>query len=327
MFNKKNLLTYCLAAGLILMAILVVMAGCKRTSTTIDPARSYGSISPGNKIEQYNNPEAVITAGELNNLLREPNLFIFDARHTNAKALRAAAQEGFIPGSIAYLRSHYSDLSRWNRAAPAKHIQKYFSELGLDRYSRIVIYGSGNGLEGRLYWVLKMYGCDNQIQILDGGIEKWKDAGYQLSTEKRKRVEYKFEFNPAKADPGLTCDLKEINNVSQSAGPDAVIIDARSKKEYAGGHIPSSVNVSLDEVLNPDKTFKPLNELGSVFGDRGITPEKNVYVYSNNGARSSLLWYVLHELMGYPSVKNYDSGLKEWNFRERPLEKGEPQVQ
>ncbi len=56
---------------------------------------------------------------------------------------------------------------------------------------------------------------------------------------------------------------------------------------------------------------------------KGVTPDKKVLVYSNTGVSSSLVWYVLHELMGYGNVKNYDGGFAEWMERELALEYGE----
>jgi thiosulfate/3-mercaptopyruvate sulfurtransferase len=43
-----------------------------------------------------------------------------------------------------------------------------------------------------------------------------------------------------------------------------------------------------------------------------VTPDKEVIVYCRIGERSSHTWFVLHELLGYPKVRNYDGSWTEW---------------
>ena len=318
-FKKRIFLIYCLAFIFILAISLGILAGCKRSSNTLSTTKNNVALTPENKISEYSNPDAVITVSELNSILNSPNLVILDARAANNKDYRANYPGGHIPTATAFMRSQYTDSARWNRVAPANQIARYFTELGIDKYSRIVLYGNEKGLAGRVYWMLKMHGCENQVQILDGGIDKWKEAGYPLSNVRTKRGASKFDFNTAKADQSYTTDFKGIGEVSSGNAPENILVDTRSNNEHANGHIANSVNVNVDELLNEDKTFKPLHELNSIFSAKGITPDKNIYVYSNYGGRSSLVWYILHELMGYPNVKNFDAGLKEWVYRELPL--------
>ena len=45
---------------------------------------------------------------------------------------------------------------------------------------------------------------------------------------------------------------------------------------------------------------------------KGITPDKDVIAYCRIGERSSHSWFVLHELLGYQRVRNYDGIWTEW---------------
>ncbi len=69
----------------------------------------------------------------------------------------------------------------------------------------------------------------------------------------------------------------------------AVLLDVRTPQEYAGGHIPGSVNVPLQE----------LGRVTSVVPDAG-TP---LFVYCQSGGRSSQATSALQRA-GYQSVKN-----------------------
>ena len=52
-------------------------------------------------------------------------------------------------------------------------------------------------------------------------------------------------------------------------------------------------------------------------------PDKGVIAYCRIGERSSLTWFVLKFLLGYPHVKNYDGSWTEWgNLVGAPIEKG-----
>ena len=49
-----------------------------------------------------------------------------------------------------------------------------------------------------------------------------------------------------------------------------------------------------------------------LYGSKGITGDKEVIAYCRIGERSSHTWYVLHYLLGYPKVRNYDGSWTEW---------------
>ncbi len=84
--------------------------------------------------------------------------------------------------------------------------------------------------------------------------------------------------------PDINAGVEEFRNT-----PGALLADVRGAEEYAGGHIPGSVNL-------------PLSSLG---GRKSIGVSKNspVYVYCLSGARSSQAATVLRR-MGYNNVKN-----------------------
>jgi rhodanese-related sulfurtransferase len=59
-----------------------------------------------------------------------------------------------------------------------------------------------------------------------------------------------------------------------------------------------------------------------LYEGRGVTANQDTIAYCRIGERSSLTWYVLKYLLGYPNVKNYDGSWTEWgNLIEAPIEK------
>src|SRR5262249_3577919 len=104
---------------------------------------------------------------------------------------------------------------------------------------------------------------------------------------------------------------------------DVVIVDARTKEEYAGeskltkkaGHIPGAVHLEWVELLDP-KTGKylPQTELIKLLKERKIDPDKPAITYCQSGGRaagSAVAAFGL-ELAGAKKVRNYYASWGEW---------------
>ena len=102
-----------------------------------------------------------------------------------------------------------------------------------------------------------------------------------------------------------------------------VVIDTRAPESYAAGHIPGAVNIPWAMAVNEaDSTFKSADELKKLYEGKDIKPEGEIIAYCRIGERSSLTWFVLKYLLGYPTVKNYDGSWTEWgNLVDAPIEK------
>ena len=64
--------------------------------------------------------------------------------------------------------------------------------------------------------------------------------------------------------------------------------------------------------MGEDGTFKSEDELRALYEAKGVTPDKDVIAYCRIGERSSHTWFVLHELLGYRRVRNYDGSWTEY---------------
>lgn len=69
----------------------------------------------------------------------------------------------------------------------------------------------------------------------------------------------------------------------------AILLDVRTVEEYGDGHIPSSINVPLQEINNVKNVIKDLSA--------------KVFVYCRSGARSAKAVNEMQR-MGYTSLKN-----------------------
>ena len=90
-----------------------------------------------------------------------------------------------------------------------------------------------------------------------------------------------------------------------------------------GGHIPGAASVPWKRAANADGTFKTPDELRGIYADEvGLRTDDDIVVYCRIGERSSHTWFVLTQLLGYPTVRNYDGSWTEWgNAVRAPIER------
>ena len=81
----------------------------------------------------------------------------------------------------------------------------------------------------------------------------------------------------------------------------------------------------MGQAVAEDGTFKPTDELRELYAAKGVDgSDEDVIAYCRIGERSSHTWFVLHELLGYDHVRNYDGSWTEYgSLVGVPIETGE----
>jgi thiosulfate/3-mercaptopyruvate sulfurtransferase len=213
----------------------------------------------------------------------------------------------------------------------ADRFNALMSRLGIDRDSTVVFYGDKNNWwAAYAYWFFKYMGHDN-VKIMDGGRRKWEEEGREMSRETPKPTATNYSGSAIRPELRAYRDdvLKHIGYEGRKKTSDGgPLVDVRSPGEFSGdllhmpdypqegamrgGHIPGAANVPWAQAVAEDGTFKPASELKALYEGKGITADKDVVVYCRIGERSSHTWFVLHELLGYPKVRNYYGSWTEW---------------
>ena len=169
---------------------------------------------------------------------------------------------------------------------------------------------------------------------MNGGRLKWEQENRQLVKEVPSYAE--AAYSAQEADKSIRAFRDEVLQQSNAKKP---LVDVRSPKEYSGemihmpnypqegatrgGHIPGAVSIPWAQAINEaDSTFKTPEELRALYEGKNIKSDGEVIAYCRIGERSSLTWFVLKYLLGYPNVKNYDGSWTEWgNLVDAPIEK------
>lgn len=141
--------------------------------------------------------------------------------------------------------------------------------LDIRKTHTVIVYDCQSGaFASRGAFMLKAFGHPD-VRILDGGLGKWKKEGRDVQACKTVPTadDFAYEFNGS----GIK-NYEDIVAISQSGS--AQLIDCRPAPGFAGGNIPTSVNVPAPTLLNADNTCKSAEELQKVFEAAGVDLSK-----------------------------------------------------
>jgi len=213
----------------------------------------------------------------------------------------------------------------------SERFAKLMERLGVDNDTTIVFYGDRNNWwAAYAYWFFAYMGHSN-MKIMDGGRKKWEAEGRPLTRDVPQHQHTSYSARPMRPELRAFRDdvLSHIGYKGrQQVGAGKPLVDVRSPGEFSGellhmpdypqegaqrgGHIPGAKNIPWGRAVNDDGTFKSGNELRELYGSEGVTADKDIVTYCRIGERSAHSWFVLHELLGYPTVRNYDGSWTEW---------------
>jgi thiosulfate/3-mercaptopyruvate sulfurtransferase len=213
--------------------------------------------------------------------------------------------------------------------------EQLLSGRGISNDDLVVLYGGNNNwFAAYAYWYFRLYGHRN-VRLLDGGRKKWELESREMVTIVPDRA--RTAYQAAEQDSSLRAMRDEV----LAAIGKRNLVDVRSPDEFTGrllapahlpqeqaqraGHVPTAKNVPWSKAANDDGTFRSDQELRALYLDEaGLNFGKDTIAYCRIGERSAHTWFVLHELLGLPNVKNYDGSWTEYgSLVGVPIELGE----
>ncbi|GHO50278.1 sulfurtransferase [Ktedonospora formicarum] len=293
------------------------MAGLEQTPSSVNAASGYA------------HPELLVETDWVAEHLDDPSIRLIEADEDVL-----LYEIGHIPGSVK-LDWHVDVQDKLARDfVNQQEFEALLSRWGISNDTTIVFYGDKNNWYACYsFWLFSMYG-HAKMRIMNGGRTKWEAEKRPLTKVVPQITPTTYHAQPA--DESLRAYREDV--LAGLKNPGRRLIDVRSPQEFTGellhmvnypqegaqrgGHIPGAKSIPWGTAANTDGTFKSAEELRQLYGDKDITPDKEVVTYCRIGERSAHTWFVLTKLLGYPRVRNYDGSWTEWgNLVRSPIEK------
>lgn len=268
---------------------------------------------------------ALITANELAALLKQDNgnILLVDCSYVLADPAAGARiySEGHIPGAV------HADLgtllSQPSNGANGRHplpdpqaFAQGMEKLGVSDNSRVIAYDAEDSMfAARLWWLLHWIGHDS-VQVLNGGLRAWVEAGGECSTAAPQPERGSLTVRPQSRPTAGYADV--LANVESR---ERLVIDARAADRFrgenetldpVGGHIPGALNRPFKENLDAQGRFKTAELLREEFQALlGNKPAQQIIHQCGSGV-SACHNLLAMEVAGLTGSTLYPGSWSEW---------------
>ena len=231
----------------------------------------------------YVNAQVLVETGWAEEHLEDASL-----RFVEVDVDTTAYNSGHIPGAVGWNWKQDTQDALVRDIPNREKFEALLGSSGISPDTTVILYGDNNNWFATFaFWLLKYYGHDD-VRLINGGRVKWVAESRPLTTQApavQPRV-----YRVSQSYPELRA-LRDI--VNQGVGNAGVaLVDVRSPKEFSGellapenipqegaqrgGHIPGAANIPWGTAVDGDGTFKSYDELLSIYGGKGVTPDKEV---------------------------------------------------
>ncbi len=247
------------------------------------------------------------------------NVILFDASFylpTEDKDPHAEYRRAHIPGArffdIGVVADPDTDLP--HMVPTAGRFERLMRQMGVSNDSMVVFYDQkGINSAPRGWWLMGLFGHD-AAAVLDGGLPAWLRAGHAAE-----------QGDPAPPPPGrftATLRTRRLRGIGDMLDTPELVLDARAAGRFhgttpeprpglPGGHIPGARNLPVTELMQPDGTLRPPDELRALFTAAGDDGTRPVVTSCGSGVTATVLTLARVQA-GLPPGAVYDGSWTEW---------------
>lgn len=253
------------------------------------------------------------------------------AYHLDVHLIETSTYAAYADNTIDYTNGNLGNL------VSPEELTKVMNSYGITKDTTVILYGGHPSTE-REAFALLYCGVEN-VKVLDGSIETWKKAGFEVETtvnEPKPNTDFGCEI-PAHPEYVMTKEelkdklandtnfkLVSVRSLDEFKGlSDGNYPMLQEKGEIAGavfGRAGSDANL-MEEYMTEEGTVIPYETFKEFMADSNVTPDNEVCFYCGTGWRATMPL-----LLGYEKgwdVKLYDGGWWEWT---RDLKNNEIQM-
>jgi thiosulfate/3-mercaptopyruvate sulfurtransferase len=268
----------------------------------------------------YAHPEVLVTTEWVKQNLGKPGLKLVEV-DVDTKAYDA----GHIEGAIGFnWQTQLQDTVRRDILSKDQ-FERLLGEHGIGNEDAVVLYGDNNNwFAAYAFWLFRIYG-HKDVRLMDGGRVKWLAEDDKALTVNRPAIS-PTRYVAKEPDLSLRTRVLDVLKAVESGSHN--LVDVRSPDEFTGkvlappglsetaqrgGHIPGARSVPWSKAVNPDGTFKSVEDLRTLYQTEArVDPARPTIAYCRIGERSSHTWFVLRYLLGLKDVRNYDGSWTEY---------------
>jgi 3-mercaptopyruvate sulfurtransferase SseA len=248
--------------------------------------------------------------------LKDADVLVLDASPTQIYMAK------HIPGAVSVDFLTYGFPEK-----PVADMEQRYQSWGISPGKKVVLYDQGGTIFAtRLFFSLYHHGFPaKDLFVLDGGLSKWEERGLPVTKEVTP-APAKGSFKIQKINEDVRVRLPEF--LTASGDPvNNVLLEALGADWHFGevlafdraGHIPNAILLPSDDFYNPDKTFKPADDIRRMLTYLGIRPEQRIHTLCGGGVAASVPFFALKFMVNYPRVTLYSESEMGWLSDEREL--------
>ena len=216
---------------------------------------------------------------------------------------------GHIPGAVNIPFDRLRDPSSVTAGMlpSPETIGSLMGEAGIDMGDRIVAYDGDRGVyASRFLLTAAVYGHDGPLHLLDGDSSVWRRV-HSLDDSLPGTTQRNYH-----AERSTNAPIVERQRVEAAVDDDTILVDTRTKAEYAAAHIPGAVQLSWESLVDPDThQLKHREAIEDILAAIGLTRDDSIILYCNTARRLSHTFIVLQHF-GYDNVSFYEGSLTDW---------------
>lgn len=302
-----------------------------------------------NAMKSYENYEMLVPVSWVKDLIdgNKPEGYsgkefkIFEVSWGEEKDSPDYLKKGHIKGAVHINTDDVEEGPVWNRFSDEK-LKEFAKANGITVDTTVVLYGEDTTPAARVATILKYLGVKD-VRLINGGTQKWIDAGYELEKESNPKQSVSDFGAEVPVNKDYIIDLDEVKKIYNDKAT-TTLVDVRNWDEYIGkisgydyikttgriegalwGH--AGTKAGMDQYRNIDNTMLNEDQILKMWKDYGITPDKKLVFYCGTGWRAAEALYYA-DVMGIKDITLYDGGWNEWSGNTgnpaNPIEKGEP---
>lgn len=255
--------------------------------------------------------------------------------------------DGHIPGAIHASIMEVEDATGDEAGAynllAAEEIRDYVLSHGITKDTTVIMYagdGDNAGVARQAYGYIYL-GVEN-VKILNGNLDAWNTAGYDLETEANEGTAAEEFGVEVPAHPEYWVSIEDAKDRVENE-ENFKLVSIRAKEEWLGetsgysymdkaGEPKGAVwgkgcdtAFDVNGFCNDDGTVKELAEvLETEWADVEFTVDDQLAFYCGTGWRATVPFLIMYQ-EGYDNISVYDGGWYEWIMHDDyPVQVGDP---